>query len=173
MHKIRSLLQLDANNANVRDEYGTTPLMFASLNGNFELVQHLIEQKVDVNARDLLYGWTALMQATFYGHKEVIKILLKAQADPTIKALKNGADAGFTALDISTLKDQPDLEIIHLLATQSIHWAPPHMQSLLTSRPATSNLKRSQSSPEMSLIKTWWHKLSVKFKQEPNSKLML
>ena len=55
-----------------------TGLIFASMNGNVELIKILIGLGADLDAKDIVHGWTALMQSTFYGRKEATEMLLKA-----------------------------------------------------------------------------------------------
>ena len=57
---------------------GATGLIFASMNGNVELIKILIGLGADLDAKDIIHGWTALMQSTFYGRKEATAMLLKA-----------------------------------------------------------------------------------------------
>lgn len=65
-------------------------------------------------------GWTALMQATFYGHRGVAKILLASGADPLLAATN-----GCTALDLATLVEETDTELLRLLAGAAIDACPP------------------------------------------------
>jgi ankyrin repeat protein len=95
-------------NVNVKDDMGRTPLMFASLEGNAEIVRLLIEEGADVNAmtgrvffassgsdsaeatfisaislmmaRDL-NNRTALMYAAEQGHAEIVRLLIEAGAN--------------------------------------------------------------------------------------------
>ena len=57
---------------------GATGLIFASINGNVELIKILIGLGADLDAKDIIHGWTGLMQSTFYGRKEATAMLLKA-----------------------------------------------------------------------------------------------
>lgn len=58
---------------------GTSPLMFASLHGDKELMQLLIRYKADVNARDD-GGVTAWQYALWTRHAEVVPLLQQAGA---------------------------------------------------------------------------------------------
>ena len=66
--------------------------MFASYNGDEEMVQLLLRAGADVNASDEK-GWTALMVAVFRGKMEVVRLLLQAGANAN--AVR---DNGWTAL---------------------------------------------------------------------------
>ncbi|KAF2716040.1 ankyrin, partial [Polychaeton citri CBS 116435] len=60
---------------------GNTPLQIASLNGNAEIVEYLIEQGVRI---DISNGErdTPLIDAAENGHLDTVKALLKAGVDP-------------------------------------------------------------------------------------------
>jgi ankyrin repeat protein len=72
------------NNAQVRvngkDEYGMTPLMYASEVGDRDLVLALINMGADVNAREI-EGRTPLMFASHVGHVKVVMLLIMKGAD--------------------------------------------------------------------------------------------
>uniref|UniRef100_A0A915LB06 Uncharacterized protein n=1 Tax=Romanomermis culicivorax TaxID=13658 RepID=A0A915LB06_ROMCU len=59
----------DQENSNLADTDGCTPLILASILGNLEICQLLINKKVDLNRKDKIKGWTALMQACFFRYK--------------------------------------------------------------------------------------------------------
>lgn len=60
---------------------GMTPLHLAAMCGNYEIVQLLLEQPVEVNRREEEGGWTPLHLAATKGEKTMVKMLLKAGAD--------------------------------------------------------------------------------------------
>ena len=62
------------------DEYGWTPLIFASDNGHKEIVEMLMRAGADIEKADK-YGWTPLIVAINNGHKEIVEILIRAGAD--------------------------------------------------------------------------------------------
>jgi ankyrin repeat protein len=82
-------------NANVSDEYGWTPLMYAAVyNRDPEVMVVLEEADADVNATTP-NGWTALMYAAWRNsNAEVINDLLRLGARASLRN-----DAGLTALD--------------------------------------------------------------------------
>ena len=69
---------------NLKDEYGSTPLMQAALNGNQKALAMLIEYGADVNAQNN-DGLTALMLAAESGRYNTAKLLLDNKADTAIK----------------------------------------------------------------------------------------
>ena len=62
------------------------------------------------------------MQATFYGHRNVARRLLEAGADPLLSATN-----GCTALDLATLVEETDTELLRLLAGSAIEACPPSL----------------------------------------------
>jgi serine/threonine protein kinase/ankyrin repeat protein/formylglycine-generating enzyme required for sulfatase activity len=87
--------------ANVNPQSGaahmidTTPLMFASSQGDVEMVKFLIDRQADVKATNAS-GQTALHFAAQHGHRSVVELLLNANAD--VNALTREAK---TPLDVT------------------------------------------------------------------------
>lgn len=74
---IMEALQKGADiNAKDNDNDGMTALMYASEDGNLGIVDLLIANGADVNAKDN-NGWTALMFASFDDNLEVATLLIK------------------------------------------------------------------------------------------------
>ncbi|XP_072387018.1 uncharacterized protein [Diabrotica undecimpunctata] len=65
------------NNANVhlKDCQNRSSIHYAVYEGNFKIVQDLIEKEVDVNVGDI--KWTPLHLACRHGHLEIVQLLLK------------------------------------------------------------------------------------------------
>jgi ankyrin repeat protein len=82
----------NSGSANVKDQFGYTPIMIASYKGKKDIVERLIKAKADVNAKNE-FGFTALMRASNSGHEEVAKLLVKAKADINLRD-----EDGMTAL---------------------------------------------------------------------------
>jgi ankyrin repeat protein len=80
-----ALLLRKGAHANIRNQYGVTPLMSACINDNLGvvkmLVQHMWGQGLDDGDDD---GWTALHYAAYWGREEMLRCLLLAGADPSI-----------------------------------------------------------------------------------------
>ena len=68
IQRVRAILDQDVNQCNAcTPQDGATPLMFAAMLGNLDIVIMLVESNCDINCQDTVSGWTALMQATFHG----------------------------------------------------------------------------------------------------------
>ncbi|MDD5175687.1 MAG: ankyrin repeat domain-containing protein [Sterolibacterium sp.] len=62
------------------DPEGWTPLIYAAFEGHAEIVRYLLTKDVDIDAQSE-NGTTALMAASRNGHLEIVKILLAQDAD--------------------------------------------------------------------------------------------
>lgn len=83
-----------------RDEWGMTPLMWASHCCHSGVAWFLLQNGADVNAQDK-FGWSALHIACELGHIEIVKLLLENNADPRKKLTKVGYE--FTPLDLAVM----------------------------------------------------------------------
>ena len=84
---------------NVRaGKWGDTPLHRAAFWGYTEIVELLINNEVDVNAKDD-YGCTPLHDAAEYSHLEIAEMLINR--NPEMNALDNNGD---TPLDLASGK---------------------------------------------------------------------
>ena len=77
---------------NKKDSKGTTPLIYAAMNGHEAMVRLLLDRKANINAKDN-YGQTALYRAACNGHEAVVQLLLDRKADVNVKD-----NDGWTAL---------------------------------------------------------------------------
>ena len=80
---IRELLDRGAN-PNIKDDYGTTALMVASIKDRVEIVELLLNRGAvpDIQDDD---GDTALTLASEFGRTEIVRLLLDRGADPNIR----------------------------------------------------------------------------------------
>ena len=98
-------LRLDKTVRIIGDEigYDLTPLHSAAESGYKEVVELLLVNKADVNAKTD-NGYTPLHVATLVGNKEVVELLLVNKADVNVKT-----DNGYTPLHTATLRDHKDM----------------------------------------------------------------
>jgi uncharacterized protein len=71
-----------------RDDADVTALMRAARDGERANVTALLNQGVDINAKDS-YGWTALIYASAKGDASIVKALLEKNADVNAKTPEN------------------------------------------------------------------------------------
>ncbi|XP_010289569.1 PREDICTED: ankyrin repeat and SAM domain-containing protein 6-like, partial [Phaethon lepturus] len=109
---VKEIVDEDPSQVNITNVDGASPLMIAAVTGQLPLVQLLVEKNADIDKQDNVHGWTALMQATYHGNKDVVKYLLNQGADVNLRA-KNG----YTAFDLIMLLNDPDTELVRLLAS--------------------------------------------------------
>lgn len=76
--------------------YSLTPLHFAALNGHVNVVELLIRNGADVNAKDDS-GLTPLHLASGGGYEEIVKLLSNSRADVNAKDSKDVAPLHFAA----------------------------------------------------------------------------
>ena len=110
LNEIRNILRKDKKCVNDVDELGGTPLIYAAMHGNSDIVELLLEYGANVNIQDKVHGWTALMQATLNKHTTVVRLLLqKDETDVNLKA-RNGV----AAFDLATVVG--NAELIRMMA---------------------------------------------------------
>ena len=88
---------------NAKNEWGGTPLHYATFGGHKEVVELLIAKGADVNAKDGV-GETPLHWASKEGNKEVVELLISKGADVNAKD-----DVGDTPVDWADNKETADL----------------------------------------------------------------
>ena len=88
---------------NAKNEWGGTPLHYATFGGHKEVVELLIAKGADVNAKDGV-GETPLHWAAKEGNKEVVELLIAKGADVNAKD-----DVGDTPVDWANNKETDDL----------------------------------------------------------------
>ncbi len=80
-----------------------SPLIYASLLGNFEMVKFLLANKTQVNLRDT-NGMSALIYATLYGDINIVRVLLENNAQVDLQDID-----GMSSLMIASLNGHIDL----------------------------------------------------------------
>uniref|UniRef100_A0A673N005 SAM domain-containing protein n=1 Tax=Sinocyclocheilus rhinocerous TaxID=307959 RepID=A0A673N005_9TELE len=158
---VKEIVEEDASQVNVSNADGASPLMMAAVSGQLEVVQLLVEKHADMDRQDSVHGWTALMQATYHGNKDVVKFLLNQGADVNLRA-KNG----YTAFDLVMLLNDPDTELVRLLASvcmqvekdKSKHRGKPTLK-----RRASLNVPPPPD--DKGGLKSWWNRMSNRFRK--------
>jgi len=94
--KLTSIIYLLANGTNVNEKYqnneydgwlmkNSTPLHFSSRYGHLSVVEYIVNQKADMNAKDK-DNFTPLHRAAHFGHLNVVEYLVNQKADINAKS---------------------------------------------------------------------------------------
>ncbi|XP_063340357.1 ankyrin repeat and SAM domain-containing protein 6-like isoform X1 [Pelmatolapia mariae] len=162
---VKEILEEDPAQVNLSNQEGATPLMMAAVSGQLEVVQLMVEKNADIDKQDGVHGWTALMQATYHGNKDIVKYLLNQGADVNLRA-KNG----YTAFDLVMLLNDPDTELVRLLASvcmqvdkdKSKH----RTRTLMTRSKSRQSLNNVPMPPDdKGGLKSWWSRMSNRFRR--------
>jgi hypothetical protein len=102
---VKEWREKDPDQLEIEEFAKNTPLQIASLNGNSEVVEYLIDQGCRVDCANVDKD-TPLIDAAENGHADVVDILLNAGVDPLRQNLK-----GQQALDVVTDETQHAAEI--------------------------------------------------------------
>lgn len=107
---VKILLDSGEADINIKDSDYETPLIFASMAGDTNIVELLLkyDQQIDINAIDR-WGMNALMCACHRDHVRIVNLLLEHGADPNIANQR----PGYTALTYAI--DQDNIQIVKLL----------------------------------------------------------
>jgi len=82
--EVKAIVSQDMKAASQTDARGFTPLIMACYLGQLQIVEYLLDQGVNINAKDSA-GNTALMGICFKGNLEIASLLLYKGADVNIK----------------------------------------------------------------------------------------
>ncbi|XP_040520307.1 ankyrin repeat and SAM domain-containing protein 6 isoform X1 [Gallus gallus] len=161
---VKEIVDEDSSQVNITNVDGASPLMIAAVTGQLPLVQLLVEKNADVDKQDNVHGWTALMQATYHGNKEVVKYLLNQGADVNLRA-KNG----YTAFDLIMLLNDPDTELVRLLASACMQVDKDknklNNRSSLPSSRSRQSLNVPMLPDDRGGLKSWWSRMSNRFRK--------
>ncbi|XP_008305927.1 ankyrin repeat and SAM domain-containing protein 6 [Cynoglossus semilaevis] len=162
---VKEILEEDPSQVNSSNQEGASPLMMAAVCGQLEVVQLIVDKNADIDKQDGVHGWTALMQATYHGSKSIVKYLLDQGANVNLRA-KNG----YTAFDLVMLLNDPDTELVRLLA--SVCMQVDKDKSKHRSRAAMTRSKSRQSLNNIPVppddkggLKSWWSRMSNRFRR--------
>uniref|UniRef100_A0A146Q8X9 Ankyrin repeat and SAM domain-containing protein 6 n=1 Tax=Fundulus heteroclitus TaxID=8078 RepID=A0A146Q8X9_FUNHE len=162
---VKDILEEDPAQANSSNQDGASPLMMAAVSGQLEVVQLMVEKKADVDKQDSVHGWTALMQATYHGNKDIVKYLLSQGADVNLRA-KNG----YTAFDLVMLLNDPDTELVRLLASVCMQVDKDRSKQRGRALIGRSNSRQSLNNvpvppDDKGGLKSWWSRMSNRFRR--------
>ncbi|KAG8572124.1 hypothetical protein GDO81_011921 [Engystomops pustulosus] len=159
---VKEIMDEDPSQVNAVNADGASPLMIAAVTGKLELVQLLVDRNADINKQDSVHAWTALMQATYHGNKEIVIYLLNQGADMNLRA-KNG----YTAFDLVMLLNDPDTELVRLLATVCLQ--SDKERSKQKNKTLFSKSKQPYTIPlppeDKAGLKSWWNRMSNRFRK--------
>uniref|UniRef100_A0A3Q3VZF7 Uncharacterized protein n=1 Tax=Mola mola TaxID=94237 RepID=A0A3Q3VZF7_MOLML len=163
---VKEILEEDPTQVNSSNQDGASPLMMAAVSGQLEVVQLMVEKSADIDKQDGVHGWTALMQATYHGNKDIVKYLLSQGADVNLRA-KNG----YTAFDLVMLLNDPDTELVRLLASVCMQVVDKD-KSKHRGRASMTRSKSRQSLNNVPVppddkggLKSWWSRMSNRFRR--------
>ncbi|XP_060110043.1 ankyrin repeat and SAM domain-containing protein 6 [Heteronotia binoei] len=162
---VKEITDEDSAQINIVNDDGASPLMIAAVTGQLPLVQLLVSRNAEIDKQDNVHGWTALMQATYHGNKEVVKYLLNQGADVNLRA-KNG----YTAFDLIMLLNDPDAEVIRLLASACMQVDKEKSKPSSKSAVLSWRNKPSFDAPpvvpdDKGGLKSWWNRMSNRFRK--------
>ncbi|XP_032038264.1 ankyrin repeat and SAM domain-containing protein 6 isoform X1 [Aythya fuligula] len=161
---VKEIVDEDPSQVNITTVDGASPLMIAAVTGQLPLVQLLVEKNAEIDRQDNVHGWTALMQATYHGNKEVVKYLLNQGADVNLRA-KNG----YTAFDLIMLLNDPDTELVRLLASACMQVDKDKNKLNNRSSLPCSRSRQSLNVPilpdDKGGLKSWWSRMSNRFRK--------
>ncbi|KAK6293150.1 hypothetical protein J4Q44_G00366510 [Coregonus suidteri] len=105
------------------------------------------------------------MQATYHGNKDVVKYLLNQDADVNLRA-KNG----YTAFDLVMLLNDPDTELVRLLASVCMQVdkdkGKHRGRTPLTGSKSRQSLNNVPVPPDdRGGLKSWWNSMSNRFRR--------
>ena len=80
LEKVERLIKNNSTKVDVMNNFGETPLMIATMNGNYEMAKLLINSGANVNFKDCA-GWSLLFRAINNHRKEIVELLINSGAN--------------------------------------------------------------------------------------------
>jgi ankyrin repeat protein len=107
LEKVKVLFKKQPDLVFSKDAYSfNTPLHIASFYGHPDVVEFLLANKSDVNAKNR-YHWRPLHSAALNGHKDVVELLLVNKAEVNVKSVR--FPSGSTPLDRAVAHGHKDV----------------------------------------------------------------
>jgi len=101
--KVKAFLKKDAKLIDADDKNNKEPLHWAAEKGHLQVVEFLISQGADVNAKNVA-DETPLHYSAGYGYKDIVKLLVSKGA-----AVNEKTKQGHTPLSYATMRNQVDI----------------------------------------------------------------
>eukprot|EP00118_Oscarella_pearsei_P004370 m.18586 g.18586 ORF g.18586 m.18586 type:complete len:897 (+) comp27688_c0_seq2:58-2748(+) len=187
--RMREILGADQSHANLTDDDGATPLMFAAMRGYVEIAGLLLENGANINAQDTISGWTALMQAVYHDRTEMTRFLIGHDADVMIQGRE-----GVTAFDMASIIGVS--EVVRMLAAVTMkptkkgggsggvgggggnrsphhpnrvmrhkHLPAPKQHTTVLDSSDDGSMLRNADGKSPTRIQSWWSKMSSRFRK--------
>ena len=103
LEKVKALLKDNPDLSLSKNDNDDTALHFAALKGHNDIVELLLTNKADVNAKDK-DGLSPLLLAANGGYPDVVQSLLTAKADVSVRARRGGQTALYVRRKMVTSK---------------------------------------------------------------------
>jgi len=167
LEKVKALLLANHDLIFSKGNEDRTPLHFAAAKGNKDVVEFLLANKAEPDAKDK-YGMTPLDVAASNGHRDVAQLLLANKAD--VNARDND---GWTPLHFAAVHDHKgvaelllannaELDARNTLGQTPLYWAAAHGQTgvaeLLLARGADANAKSNHGKTPLWIAASNKHK---------------
>ena len=116
LEKVMSMIKANPNLVFSKDDSGCTPLEYAAFIGRKDIIDFLLANKADVNARDTVVGMNPLLIAADKGSLDVAASLLLLKADINAKdkigntPLHNAAQKGYKDMVILLLANKAEVD---------------------------------------------------------------
>ena len=103
----------------MQDSRGNTALIYAANYGHIDILQAVISDGADINAKGE-GGNTALMEAAYAGHLDIVDFLVKKGADQTLTNDSGGNVLFYAKNPQTTVSEETKTQILALLTPTSV-----------------------------------------------------
>ena len=160
LDRVKALVKATPDLVFSRDNYGGTPLLWAAMKGHKDIVEFLLANKADVDAK-ANDDTTALETASVFGHADVVKLLLANKADVNAKSnlgttpLHAAADKGYKDIATLLLANKADVNARDNIGLTPLHFAAGYghkdVAELLLANKADVNARDNQGATPLRL----------------------
>ena len=126
--RVKVLVKANPDSVFSKDSYGGTPLLWAAMKGHKDVVEFLLANKAEVDAK-ANDDTTALETAAVFGHKDVVGLLLTNKANVNAKnnlgttPLHAAADKGYVDIAKLLLTNKADVNARDNMGLTPLHYA--------------------------------------------------